>query len=69
MSQMMIFPLFLLAVGILVMVQPQTKRWQSRMNAHFQGDERRVKQRANTFFLLGLGFLLAGFAYLFRLVG
>ncbi len=65
----MIFPLFLLAVGILVMVQPRTKRWQSRMSAYFQGDERRVKQRANTFFLLGLAFLLAGFAYLFRLVG
>ncbi|RAT96389.1 hypothetical protein [Brevibacillus sp. Leaf182] len=69
MSPMMIFPLFLLVVGIIVMVQPRTKRWQSRMNTYFQGDERRIKQRANTFFLLGLAFLFAGFAYLFRLVG
>lgn len=51
------------------MLQPRTKRWKARMNAHFQGNEQRIKQRANTFFLLGLAFVLAGFAYLFRLVG
>lgn len=65
----MLFPLFLVAIGFLVMLQPRTKRWKSRMNAYFQGDEKRVGQRANTFFLLGLAFVFAGFAYLFRLAG
>jgi len=59
-------PLFLLAIGLIVMWQPRTKRWQQRMHAFFGGDERRVKQRANTFFLLGVAFLFAGFALLFR---
>ncbi|MGZ0050302.1 hypothetical protein [Brevibacillus gelatini] len=66
---MQILPFFLLAAGVLVMLQPRTKRWKARMNAHLQGNEQRIKQRANTFFLLGLAFVLAGFAYLFRLVG
>lgn len=50
------------------MVQPRTKRWKTRMNAYFQGNEQRVKQRANTFFLLGFAFVMAGLAYLYRLV-
>jgi hypothetical protein len=63
----MLYPLFLLAVGVLLMLQPRTKRWQTRIRAHFQGNEQRVKQRANTFFLLGFAFILAGLAYLYRL--
>ncbi|EJL43260.1 hypothetical protein BAG01nite_25930 [Brevibacillus agri] len=66
---MQLLPVFLIAAGVLVMLQPRTKRWQARMNAYFRGNEQRVKQRANTFFLLGLAFMLAGFAYLFRLAG
>jgi hypothetical protein len=64
----MVFPLFLLGIGLLIMVQPRTKRWKTRMNAYFQGNEQRVKQRANTFFLLGFAFVMAGLAYLYRLV-
>ncbi|HBZ82048.1 MULTISPECIES: hypothetical protein [Brevibacillus] len=64
---MKLLPFFLMAAGVLVMLQPRTKRWQSRMNHYFRGNEKRVKQRANTFFLLGLAFVLAGFAYLFRM--
>jgi hypothetical protein len=64
--QRMFLPLFLIAVGLLLIWQPRTKRWQRRLAVHFAGDERRVKQRANTFFLLGFAFLLAGFAYLYR---
>ncbi|WP_421617638.1 hypothetical protein ACAF76_005535 [Brevibacillus sp. TJ4] len=64
----MLYPLFLLAVGVLLMLQPRTKRWQNRLRIHFQGNEQRVKQRANTFFLLGFAFVLAGLAYLYRLV-
>ncbi|MGN7469693.1 hypothetical protein [Brevibacillus sp. SAFN-007a] len=66
---MQFLPFFLLAAGVLVMLQPRTKRWQTRMTAYFRGNEQRIKQRANTFFLLGLAFVLAGFAYLFRLAG
>ncbi|CAM3578582.1 hypothetical protein [Brevibacillus invocatus] len=62
----MLYPLFLLAAGILVMIQPRTKRWQTRMHAHFKGNEQRIKQRANTFFLLGFAFIMAGLAYLYR---
>jgi len=61
-----LYPLFLLAAGLLIMAQPRTKRWQSRMHKYFNGNEQRIKQRANTFFLLGLAFLLAGLAYLYR---
>ncbi len=60
-------PLFLIAVGVLVMLQPRTQRWQRRLSAHFRGDERRIKQRANTFFLLGFAFILAGLALLYRI--
>lgn len=48
------------------MLQPRTRRWQKRMHAHLQGDQQRLKQRANTFFLLGFAFVMAGFALLFR---
>ena len=64
----MYFPVFLILIGIVVMLQPRTNRWKTRMNTFFQGNEKRVKQRANTFFLLGFAFVLAGFAYLYRLV-
>jgi hypothetical protein len=64
--RLLFFPLFLLAVGLLLIWQPRTKRWQTRLLAHFNGDERRVKQRANTFFLLGFAFILAGLAFLYR---
>lgn len=60
------FSLFLLLAGVIVMLQPRTRRWQSRMAAHFHGDEKRIKQRANTFFLLGFAFILTGLAYLYR---
>jgi hypothetical protein len=60
-------PLFLIAVGLLVMWQPRTRRWQQRLRAHLNGDERRVKQRANTFFLLGFAFFMAGLALLYRI--
>lgn len=63
----MFFPLFLLAIGLLLIGQPRTKRWQARMNAHLKGNQQRVKQRANTFFLLGFAFVMAGLAYLYRL--
>jgi hypothetical protein len=63
------FPLFLLLIGVVVMIQPRTKRWKSRMTAHFKGDEKRIKQRANTFYLLGFAFIMAGFAYLYQAVG
>ncbi|MET3287912.1 UNVERIFIED_CONTAM: hypothetical protein ABID98_000482 [Brevibacillus sp. OAP136] len=62
----MILPVFLLLAGLLVMWQPRTKRWQSRLRAHLGGDERRMKQRANTFFLLGFAFVLAGLALLYK---
>lgn len=65
----MSFPIFLIVIGIIVMLQPRTNRWKARMNSFFQGNEKRVKQRANTFFILGFAFILAGFAYLFRFVG
>ncbi|WP_139491351.1 hypothetical protein [Brevibacillus dissolubilis] len=54
----MVLPVFLVIAGLIVMTQPRTKRWQSRMSAHLGHDERRIKQRANTFRLLGLGFIL-----------
>jgi hypothetical protein len=60
-------PLFLVAVGLLLMWQPRTHRWRTRLTRHFAGDERRVKQRANTFFLLGFAFIMAGLAFLYRL--
>ncbi len=60
-------PLFLIAIGLIVMWQPRTKRWQERIRVHFGGNETRVKQRANTFFLLGFAFLLGGFALLYKL--
>jgi hypothetical protein len=62
----LVFSLFLLAVGVLLIGQPRTKRWQTRLLDHFNGDEQRVKQRANTFRLLGFAFLLAGLAFLTR---
>jgi uncharacterized iron-regulated membrane protein len=65
--QQMFLPLFLIAVGLLLIWQPRTKRWRQRLAAHFAGDERRVKQRAHTFFLLGFAFLMAGIAYLYRI--
>lgn len=65
--QIAFLPLFLIAVGLLLIWQPRTKRWQQRLAAHFGGDERRVKQRANTFFLLGFAFIMAGLAYLYRI--
>lgn len=68
MMQQLAFPFFLLAIGLLLMIQPRTRRWQQRLSAHFGGDERRVKQRANTFFLLGFAFVLAALAYLYRAV-
>ncbi|WP_322112085.1 hypothetical protein [Brevibacillus ruminantium] len=49
------------------MAQPRTKRWRERLLTHFKGDEQKVKQRANTFFLLGFAFIMAGLAYLYRL--
>jgi hypothetical protein len=61
------FPFFLLAIGVLLIWQPRTKRWQARLLAHFNGDGQRVKQRAHTFFLLGFAFILAGLAFLYRL--
>ncbi|GED69039.1 hypothetical protein BRE01_27410 [Brevibacillus reuszeri] len=64
----MYFPIFLMVMGIVLMLQPRTNRWKTRMKAAFQGNEKRVKQRANTFFILGFTFLLAGFAYLYRFV-
>lgn len=63
----LVFPLFLVFIGLIVMWQPRTKRWQQRLTFHLSGDERRVKQRANTFFLLGFAFVMAGFALLYRL--
>ncbi|NGQ97272.1 hypothetical protein G3578_19215 [Brevibacillus sp. SYP-B805] len=60
-------PLFLLAVGLIVMWQPRTRRWQSRLRAHLKGDERRIRQRANTFFLLGFAFVMAALALLYRI--
>ncbi|MGQ7278789.1 hypothetical protein ACT91Q_12530 [Brevibacillus thermoruber] len=63
----MMLPLFLFAVGLLLMWQPRTKRWRARLLAHFNGDERRVRQRAHTFFLLGFAFFLSALAYLYRL--
>ncbi|QQE75575.1 hypothetical protein KDJ56_06315 [Brevibacillus composti] len=65
----MILPIFLIAAGILLMLQPRTKRWRDRLLAHFGGDEQKVKQRANTFMLLGFAFLLAGLAYLYKFTG
>lgn len=62
----MTLPIFLLLAGLLVMWQPRTKRWQSRLRAHLKGDERRIKQRANTFFLLGFAFILAAIALMYR---
>ncbi|MFM1654398.1 hypothetical protein ACI7RC_20225 [Brevibacillus sp. B_LB10_24] len=60
------YPVFLILIGLLVMLQPKTKRWQRRISAHVGGDQRRVKSRANTFFLLGFCFVLTGFALLYR---
>ncbi|GIO08979.1 hypothetical protein J31TS6_50070 [Brevibacillus reuszeri] len=65
----MYFPIFLIVMGIVLMLQPRTHRWKTRMDTFFQGNEKRVKQRANTFFILGFAFILAGFAYLYRFVG
>lgn len=62
----MILPIFLLLAGLIVMWQPRTKRWQLRMRTHLKGDEQRLKQRANTFFLLGFAFILAAIAMLYR---
>jgi hypothetical protein len=62
----LLLPIFLLAGGILLMIQPRTKRWQARLLAHFNGNEQKVKQRANTFFLLGFAFIMAGLALLYR---
>lgn len=63
----LLLPLFLIAVGLLVIGQPRTRRWQQRLLRHFRS-EQKVKQRANTFFLLGAAFILAGVAMLFRLL-
>lgn len=59
-------PLFLLVISAIVMWQPRTKRWQDRIRTHFGGNEQRMKQRANTFFLLGFAFFLGGLAMLYR---
>ncbi len=61
------FPLFLMAMGLIVMWQPRTERWKKRLSRHLNGNEKRLKQRANTFFLLGFAFVLAGFALLYRI--
>ncbi|WP_420908775.1 hypothetical protein [Brevibacillus humidisoli] len=63
----LLLPLFLITVGLLVIWQPRTKRWRQRLSRHLGGDEARIKQRANTFFLLGFAFVLAGMALLYRL--
>lgn len=60
------FPLFLIFAGLLIMWQPRTKRWQRRLGAHLRGDQRRLKQRANTFYLLGFSFCVSGLAILYR---
>lgn len=60
-------PVFLIIIGLLVIWQPRTKRWQGRMHAHFAGNERRIKQRANTFGLLGFAFIMCGISILYRM--
>lgn len=60
-------PLFLIVMGFLVIWQPRTKRWQDRIRKHVGGNEQRVKQRANTFALLGFAFILCGISLLFRI--
>jgi hypothetical protein len=67
MMKQVFMPLFLIAIGLLLMWQPRTERWRARLTRHFGGNERRVKQRANTFFLLGFAFILAGLAFLYRM--
>ncbi len=59
-------PLFLIICGAIIMWQPRTRRWQSRLSAFFRGDQNRIKQRANTFFLLGFAFVMAGIALLYK---
>lgn len=61
------FPLFLMAMGLLVMWQPRTKRWKKRLSLHLNGNEKRLKQRANTFLLLGFAFFMAGLTLLYRI--
>ncbi|MGE5703786.1 MAG: hypothetical protein ACM32O_14765 [Clostridia bacterium] len=63
----MILPVFLLIFGAVIMWQPRTQRWQARLREHLQGDEQRLKQRANTFYLLGFAFVLTAFALMYRL--
>lgn len=60
------FPLFLMVSGLLIIWQPRTSRWQQRISAHLGGDERRIRQRAKTFVVLGVAFILVGFALLVR---
>jgi len=60
------FALFLMALGLIVMWQPRTARWKKRLLLHLHGNEKRLKQRANTFFLLGFAFFLAGLSLLYR---
>ncbi|MGD8192276.1 hypothetical protein ACQCN2_20085 [Brevibacillus ginsengisoli] len=60
-------PLFLIVLGVVVIWQPRTKRWQERIRTHLAGNEQRVKQRANTFFLLGFAFILCGISLLYRI--
>ncbi|AKF94113.1 hypothetical protein [Brevibacillus laterosporus] len=59
-------PYVLLVAGVVVAIQPTTKRWKRRLNAHFAGNEKRVKQRANTFYLLGVSCVILGCFLLLR---
>ncbi|QDX95610.1 hypothetical protein JNUCC42_22515 [Brevibacterium sp. JNUCC-42] len=59
-------PYFLMLAGLLVAIQPKTKRWKRRLSAHFAGNQKRVKQRANTFYLLGVSCLILGCFLLLR---
>lgn len=59
-------PYVLLVAGVVVAIQPTTKRWKRRLSAHFAGNEKRVKQRANTFYLLGVSCVILGCFLLLR---
>ena len=60
-------PVFLLIAGMLVAYQPKTRRWKQRLTAHFGGDERKVRQRAYTFYLLGFAFFMAALSIFLRM--
>ncbi|MBG9796581.1 hypothetical protein O0555_23600 [Brevibacillus laterosporus] len=59
-------PYFLIGAGLVVAIQPKTKRWNRRLSAHFSGNEKRMKQRANTFYLLGVSCVVVGCFLLLR---